>query len=330
MLKQSMGIAALLCTCSAASAETLTVAGVYAAKADIAPDIHTIAVEGFGGDAGQELSFLLTDLLQDVDVTEEPWFSFVPAATLAQIGSIEKQDSRILAGVEPSGAHSPQSIAVLRGTARSQTNDYETSSKKVKSCVEKEDGKCVERIVEVYECRDLTVSYSPSLRLIASDGALLYENSDYREATQTYCEDEDRIPDPGNMLASLAAQYAYSVRLEMAPQFRAERFRILESRKGLSKADRRKFKDAVRLTKSDPSAACQEFIKLESDNSKHVSILFNIGLCHESQDDLGDAREYYLRALSYEPGKNIALASLARIESRLAAERQISDHLNTR
>jgi hypothetical protein len=330
MLKQSIGIVALFCTCSAASAETLTVAGVYAAKAEIDPDIHTIAVEGFGGDAGQELSFLLNDLLESVEVTAEPWYSIVPAATLAGMRAIDVQSSGGPDEDESTRKHFSFSIAVLRGTARSAVNDYQTSPKKVKSCAEREDGKCVERRVDVYECRNLTVSYSPSLRLIASNGKLLYENSDYKDATQTYCDDKDLTPDPTEMLASLSAQYAYAVRLEMAPQFREENFRILENRKGLSKADQRRFKEAVRLTKSDTFAACQEFINLETENPKHVSVLFNIGLCHESEGHLGVAHEYYLRTLSSEPAKNIALASLDRIKSRLDARRQISDHLHAR
>lgn len=327
-MKNIICAAAILCSCSVVKAETLPVAGVYASGTGMDAEIHTIAVEGFGGDAGPELSFLFTDLLAEVEIHGKNWFSIVPAATLSNhllgIGHIQAGDGDGAARVEDQLS----TVAVLSGTARSQVNDYSISPKKVKTCAKKVAKKCVERVVEVYECRNMTVGYTASLRIVAPNGDLLYQNSNYLEAAQSYCEDEDRIPDADQMLGSLAAQYSYAARLDLAPQYRETKFRILERRNGLSKDDARSFKDAIRLTKTDPLGACSAFGGLEASNPNQLSVLFNIGLCREGKGDLTAAREYYLRALSVEPRRSVAQAGLARIESRIQAERQVMDHFD--
>ena len=321
-MKKVIGIAALICAGSVAQAETLPVEGVFAGEANIDARVQTIAFEGFGGDAGPELSFLLSDILSVVEIEGQQWFSIVPAATLNELHAADAD----LHGGDNEGAGI---TAVLQGSARTEFWEDSAGTKEVFSCGKKERGDCVEKRKDVYDCHMLNVGYRPMLRLVASDGTLLYESNEYLKTYQKYCEDEAAAPHPEDLLGSLAVQYANSVRVDLAPQFRSGKFRILEKRKGLSPDDARSFKKAVRLTKSDPFAACMAFNELEATNRAHVSVLFNIGLCHESQGDLGMARDYYNRTLDLSSEKGEAQAGLDRVMSRLIAKHQVSEHFSS-
>jgi hypothetical protein len=320
MMKRFIGICALICAGSAVQAETLPVEGVFAGEANIDARVQTIALEGFGGDAGPELSFLLSDILSAVEIEGQRWFSVVPAATLNELHA---------ADADLHGDYDAGLTAVLQGSVRTEFWEESAGTKEVISCGKKERGDCVEKRKDVYDCHLLSVGYRPMLRLVASDGSLLYESNEDLKTYQKHCEDEAAAPHPEDLLVSLAAQYANSVRVDLAPQFRSGKFRILEKRKGMSTEDAGRFKKAVRLTKSDPFAACLAFNELEATNQAHVSVLFNIALCHESQGDLGMARDYYNRTLDISSEKDEAQAGLDRVMSRLIARHQVSEHFSS-
>jgi len=257
-----------------------------------------------------------------VEIEGQPWFSIVPAASLNELRAADAE----LYGGDIKGAGL---TAVLQGSVRTEFWEESAGTKKVISCGRKERGDCVEKRKEVYDCHLLSVGYRPMLRLVASDGTLLYENNESLQTYQKYCEDEAAAPHPEDLLGSLAAQYANSVRVDLAPQFRSGKFRILEKRKGMSKEDARTFKKAVRLTKSDPIAACLAFNELEVTNQEHVSILFNVGLCRESQGHLQQARDYYNRTLDIDSRKGEVQAGLDRVTSRLIARHQVLEHFSS-
>lgn len=328
-MNRYLGIAALLGICPAANAETLNIAGYYAAGADVERKVETIVVEDFVGDAGPELSFLLTDQLADIEIEGRGWFSIVPESLADRYLATRTSYSGLDSDGTAKGHNFFPTVAALQGSVHTQINEYDTDAKEVEKCVKKVDGDCVKRETVTYECRVFSVGYSPSVRLTASDGTVLYRDSRYLDADQTYCMDEADTPDPYEMLESLAQSYSYAVRLDLAPHYRDEDIRILERRKGMSKPDAKRFKEAVRLTKTDPNAACLAFGELEADNQQHLSVLFNIGLCHESAGDLHASLDYYTRALEVSPKKHQAKAGLSRVISRIDAERQIVDHLSS-
>ncbi|HAU21316.1 MAG TPA: hypothetical protein DCS24_01775 [Erythrobacter sp.] len=328
-MKKIIGIAALTCACSAAQAETLEVAGVFAAEANMDARVQTIAVEGFGGDAGPELSFLLFDVLSAIEIQGQNWFSIVPAAMLADLRASETDREGESEEDKTSNKNWLGSMTLMQGSARTDFWVNSAGTKKVISCGKRENGDCVEKREDVYQCIMLNVGYRPTVRLLASDGRLLYENSEYLESYEKSCDDEVGSPSPHVLLDSLAQQYARSVRRDLAPQFRSANVLLLERRKGMSKEDARSFKEAVRLTKTDPIAACRAFETLESTNRAHVSVLFNIGLCRESEDDLGQARDYYTRTLDIDSGKDQARAGNDRVMSRMIARHQVSEHFSS-
>ena len=67
-------------------------------------------------------------------------------------------------------------------------------------------------------------------------------------------------------------------------------------------------------------------IALEAANPGDISLLFNIGLCHEGEGNLEAAADHYQSVLRIKPGKLEAVQGLDRIASRLRAERQLEMH----
>ena len=294
-------LAAIVCG-NQASAETLPVAGVYPARSEGAVGVNVIALESFGGDTGADFSFALDDALDSITIEGQDWFMVVPT-------SGDDVD------------------AVLRGSASSDVSYRRVDDKKKKGkCLEKNDkGKCVRRQTEYVRCREMQVEFRPSIRLIAVDGTELYSDRDFLAQNRRYCADEHE-PSPNSILDQMVGSYASKVRYDLAPTYRDDGIRVMESRKDMAKSDRKPFRNAVKLTKTNVGAACEAFAALEANNPNHVSVLYNIGLCAEGQGDFGRATVYYERALAIEPDKDYPTDGLRRIGDRQRANQQLDVH----
>ncbi len=304
---------------SGAMAETLPVAGIYAAGEDAAAEVRGLSIDSFGGEAGERLAFAIEDRLRTATVAGEPWFDV----------SLHSQGTNVVVIIERErdvALERAAREAVLRGTASLEVTDLAAGTKEIKECAERDaKDKCIRREPVIYKCRNRAVMLRPELRLITGDGRTVYAMRDLRRAEQRYCADEDAEPSTEDMIDDLIADIAAQVRFDLVPVERAEDVRVLESRKGIAKEDRDAFRAAVKLVNRDPFAACQAFAALEATNPQDVSVLFNIGLCRESEGYLGAAEDYYAQVLAI-GSKDYALAGMDRIASRYRAQRQMAVH----
>ncbi len=283
-----------------AAAEVIAAGGYSPATSDAGLGIETIAVERMDGTEGSKVAFELKEALDGLRLDDEQWFEIVPT-------SAEYFD------------------ATFRGSADSNSSITELDDKKVTTCAEKDDdGDCIRNKVSYYSCSSYEVSLRYDIELIGSDGLVLYSVRDEDSSSTDYCTDEDSRPSIQRMTDRLAEALATRTRWALAPRFFRSDYRLLERRKGLEKADRKLFKQGLKLTKSNVEAACEVFEGLEATNPQHVSVLFNIGLCHESRRDFALAETYYARAESIEPGKWMTSESLERVAKRIRAEEQFA------
>ncbi len=295
---------ALVVSASAAPlhAETLPVAGIYPAQSDAAAALNVIAVENFGGDKGASLSFEISDRLEGVTINQERYFSIVPTSG----GDVD---------------------AVLRGSAATEVSEIQLDDRKVTKCKKRDkDRKCIDERVTYYECWQINVSLRSDVRLISVNGNELHRYREPLARSEQYCDDDYSTPSVDELASAMVAQVASNIRYDLAPVYRNQGIRVLENRKGMSRDDKRSFRNAVRLTKTDVTAACSGFEALEPGNPQHVSVLFNVGLCAEGQGELEKAAEYYRRALAAEPGKDYPTRGMRRIEDRYRADRQLAAH----
>ena len=298
-LKRVVAACAALCA-AAAGAETLPVGGVYPAGSDAAAALGSIAVERFGGTDGQQLGIAVADKLRAVTIDGEPYFRIVPARSSSEVD------------------------AVLQGTATAEVGRRDAGTREDEVCVERdEDRKCVRREKQKIPCWNQVVRLDASVRLVAIEGDLLHAFDRGDEQSQRYCEGDSR-PSSEGMVRQLVTRYADGLRGELAPIQRFEDVRVMESRDDLSRADGRAFREAVRLTKTDGGAACAAWSALEEANPSHVGVLFNLGLCAESEGRLDDAYRYYERALAVDDDSNYAGQGVRRIEDRRRADEQLA------
>jgi hypothetical protein len=285
-----------------AGAETLPVSGVYPAENDAAAALQTIVIEPFGGSDGQAVGILIGDRLREVQFGGRSYFRVVP------------------------GGAGGRAEAVLQGTATAEISRRDAEPREKEVCVERDDkDKCVRKEKQKTPCWDVVARLVPAVRLIGRNGERLYALDEPQEQAQRYCRGEDR-PSGEGLVRGLAARVAARVRAALAPVERAEEFRVMESRKGLAKADDGAFKEAVRLTKRDRSAAGSAWAALEPHNPDHASLLFDLGLCAESAGRLDEAEAYYNRALAADRGASYAKDGLNRLSDRARADAQLKAH----
>jgi len=301
-LRAALAVSACLFAVHAANAETLPVRGVYPAMNDEAAALNTIAIEAFGGVDGQAIGIAAGDMLRAVRVEGEPWFRIVPASA--------RMDSD----------------AVLQGTANAESWRRDSGTREVERCVERDENRdCIREEKRQIPCWDTVVRLEPRIRLVAGDGRLIHAKDEGREASRRFCRDDDP-PSVESMISELVDGIAQQLRFDLAPVDRLEDIRVMESRDGLQGEDRNAFREAVRLTKSDRAAACAQWEALEPANPENVSVLFNLGLCAESADELGQAESYYRRALMSSSRADYPNQGLARIEARHRAASQLDAH----
>jgi len=301
-LRAALAVSACLFAMHAANAETLPVRGVYPAANDEAAALDTIAIEAFGGVDGQAIGIAAGDILRAVSVAGEPWFRIVPASA--------RMDAD----------------AVLQGTANAESWRRDSGTREVERCVERDENRdCIREEKRQIPCWDTVVRLEPRIRLVAAEGQLIHAMDAGRETARRYCRDDDP-PSRESMISELVDQIAQQLRYDLAPTDRLEDIRVMESRDGLQGDDRNAFREAVRLTKSDRAAACAQWEALEPANPENVSVLFNLGLCAESADELGQAESYYRRALMSSSRADYPNQGLARIEARHRAASQLDAH----
>lgn len=307
----------------AVQAETLPVEGIYAAATDAPSRVHTISIAGFAGRGGERVAFAIDSALRGAVIEGEPWFAVTFSAP--QFGDSYRYDR----DADPATWRGGEE-AVMRGIADVEVRDTDSGTKQIEECAVRDDrGKCTEKRKVNVPCRARNVTLRPEVRLVARGGDLLYAKSDTLTVSRRFCKDENATPSVDSMIEELADRFAAGVRTDVAPQFRSEDIRVLESRSGIVKTDHDAFRTALRLTKSDVPASCQAFAALEPNNPRDITVLFNIGLCRESAGDLEAAAQIYETVLSISPRKVEPQQGLERIASRLRAERQLALHQTT-
>lgn len=303
---------------SAVQAETLDVGGVYAANIDLPGNVETIVIDTIRGEVGADSEIAIQQVLGSAAIDGALYYRVLRADAPMTGASVTVGDQESVRS-----ALAPD--AILSGTVRADVIERRIEPRINSECVERNDkGKCTRREEFPIPCRELTVQIMPRLLMVSDAGEQLYANREGLSQTLRYCRDDAVIPSPLDIGDALIDELALNIRFDLAPVERFEGIRVMESRKDLAREDRDAFRNAVRLTKDDQGAACDAFADLEAGNPMQVSLLFNIGLCHEARGELDTARTYYQRAIAVSPGRNSPTQGLNRIASRERAAIQMA------
>lgn len=284
-------------------AEVLSISYVMPAGSDRAAAMQSIRVEPLGGLDGEALALRIEDQLRGASVDGAPYF-------------------RIFSGP---GASADEGI--LRGTA---TTDLTTEryTEERERCVKDKDGACTDA-KEKYKvkCQRRRFDLAVMLRLLARDGDVVWTYDSPETYRDSGCEDSSTALRNGNdIVRDLTMRVGRTVRGALAPSLRWESVRVNENRKGLTGADAARFKQAVRLTKTDPSAACAGWEGLAEGNPAHIPLLFNRALCMESQGKRDQAKMLYDQIVAIDPREPATRQGLVRLELDMLGQHQIAAH----
>lgn len=303
-----LSISALASALSAvpARAEVLQVFGLIPARSDRLAALRSIVVDGFGGSEGAAMTIRVEDMLRAISLDGGPYFRVLPAATASGGGD-----------------------ALLRGTADADIQ-FQRFTEQREACAEKDgDGKCLRKEQREFKCSRRRITLQVSLRVVQGDGTLIHSDDAPEQAEQTACEEDEQPPrSRGDVIRDLIGRYAERLRPDFAPRFTDALIRVDENRKGLAKGDAERFRQAIRLTKTDPRAACATWAQVGAANPAHVPTQFNLALCDEARGEGGAraAQAGYLRVLDLAPKNSSAAAGLGRLDRSAQARAQLAAH----
>lgn len=305
---------AIVLTCAAlagalaavpARAEVLQVFGLIPARNDRLAELRAIVVDSFGGSEGAALTIRIEDMLREQSVDGSKFFRVLPAATA-------------------SGGD-----ALMRGTADADVQ-FKRYIEKREQCAEKDgDGKCLRKEQREVKCSKRRIELGVALRVVLPDGTLIHSDDTPEAIEDSSCEDQDQQPrSRQDVIRSLIARYVDRMRGDFVPRHTDALVRVDENRKGLAKPDADRFRQAVRLTKTDPRAACQVWSGLGAANPAHVPSAFNLALRAESRgaDGAKEAEKRYLAVLDLAGKYPAAAAGLARLDDTAHARAQLAAH----
>ena len=269
-------------------------------------ELRSVAVEPLGGNEGAAATLRIEDMLRGVSLDGSPFFRVLDASA------------------------AERAEGLLRGTATSDLR-FTRFTEEREECAKKDEAdKCIEQKKVKIACSRRYVDLALTLRMVRIDGTLIHtdERTDTREAKS--CEGDSQPPRARHeVVRDQIRVLVDAMRLDYAPRFRDETVRVDENRKGLSKPDAARFKDAVRLTKKDTAAACTLWRAVGAANPAHVPTLFNMALCDEHQGRREAATAGYRAVLALAPRTYAASSGISRIDQEARSRAQIAAHNGT-
>jgi len=281
-----------------ALAETLTSTGMFPAAAREAAMLRSIAVDRLGGRDGQQVGMAIERALGRPDNRGRPWFEMVYGGRRGGGNADGTLSGAVSSGVEDSYYKKPEKRCIGRDA----------------------DKKCIKEEEVQVNCTRRVANLTADLRIVRSDGRIVYNAAKPLRQEITWCQGQNPSRTAEEMIASMVGEVAEGVRGDTVPRVETYRIRILESNKGVPKDLTKRFKDVVKLTQRNPVQACREWAALNEAVPNHPSIVFNLGLCAESANDLQAALNWYRAAIPLLGRNNDGSEGLNRVQRRMIAD----------
>lgn len=252
----------------AAHAESVKMHGKFAAPVREVGMLRSISVDRFSGSR------------------DAPVFEAALERALASAGHFEMFSGR-------RGRDSAEGLVSGNVSSSVSGSDYK---KKVKSCAERKDGKCVREEEKEVLCRLRTISVDADVRVTDGRGRLLFSGARPFREERRWCPGETPPGSADERISAALGDIAEGLRMEFAPHRADYSVRFRESTRNLPKELVRGFRDTVKLTQRDLKAACASWKAMDVQAPNHPSVVFDLGLCAEAARDYRGALAYYERA----------------------------------
>jgi hypothetical protein len=281
-----------------AGAETLRVEGVFAAQAREASLLPTIGVGPFAGPDGAELADAIERRLAKLGADGLPHVRLIPPALR------------------------PDGMLTGRTGVQVASSDYREGRER---CAERKDGKCVRKERYSVACVRRTIALRADLEVRRRTGALPYSATKTRDDRADWCEDGGVATSVEGTVGGMIESIAAEVQHDLAPHAEDYTVRVIETRDGLPPDAAARFRQAVKLTKHDPAAACAAFADIDRMTPDHGATTFNLALCAEAAGRYREAADRYARARLFAPAAGGEVSKgLARVAALAAGAQDVA------
>jgi hypothetical protein len=287
-----------------ANAENLQISTLHPAKVPAALNARTVAVTQFGGSEGialQNAVELELRRMRDEGVVN---FRIVP------------YDRR------------SRPDLVISGNGITNIKEYGVIEDR-KECIERDTkGKCVTKGKVPVKCLRRDIKFTGSIDVTRGDDRrqLAYWETPM-SSSRDFCKDGNIPPLTGSERDAISnwVQSATEKLSGLAPRFVREEIGLLEDKDGLSPDNAARFKTALKLTKSNPSAACAIWQEIDAAQPGHLSTTYNVGLCHEQARRFGEANTYYAKVQRMGQKRSKINSALERLEINKRGEAELAE-----
>lgn len=284
-------------------AETLPIEGVYPAGNDQLAALNSMALGPFTRSDGEALSIALEQKLGEVRVRGANFFTLVPF--------------RAKGGAD----------GTITGSAANSTDTRSEQARRQECAYTDANDKCKQwRWVNI-SCTRRIVTLSYSLIVEGRRRERHFVRASTAVDSLLICPDSGEAPPVEVVVGYLIGKVATELRLQFAPLEVRDDVRVKEGVEGLQNNAKKKFKEAIRLTKRNVPSACTLWAEVDQLVPDHAPTLFNMGLCAESRRDYNGAEALYRRVFELNRSERYAIEAIERLERRRRAERQIAAHL---
>ncbi len=303
-----------------------------------------IAVLPFTGPGGQNFASELEAVLANIYIHDKQYFTLVDRTAidktmnelqLSLSGAIdEKTAARVgkMVGAE----------AIYTGLISLSDCSDSFYKQQRRSCTKREilydksgnarEGKCLRWRTYNVTCNKRTANFNCSPKLIdVTTGRILYSRNILGVAWAAGCEDSNPIPGKAELIGRAKHDALSQFRLDVAPSPVTRSIELMSSKKGItSKEAKEKLKNGIAYAgKERMDAACELWEEARRLEPEVPSILYNLGVCAESQGDFARALDFYRKADKAlgNPDDNIN-AALKRVTAALKSKEKLEEQLS--
>lgn len=300
-----------------------------------ASHFRTVALLPFHGDTGGNFSAEVEDNLKGVAIGQNPYFTMADKHKVA-VTAMAYPESRLVDpdvdAVRAIGARLDVQ-AVITGKLVSTVNERTTREHRTICRKTAEDGGCTLWGETDISCiqREARVIFSPRMVAVAT-GKTVYSGELRGESGTLVCADNStRHLDRETLIDRAEEQAIRTFRRDIAPYFVADELPVMDSSSGIPSGEGRDlFVQGVLLAEQgEGKRACQLWKKAEPFAPEAPGLVFNLGVCAESDGNLEQALSRYQKVAALrEPPDGMVADAQKRIRneldwrSRLAADSQ--------
>ncbi|MBK8629599.1 MAG: hypothetical protein IPN84_05175 [Sphingomonadales bacterium] len=279
-----------------AHADALVVAGYFSAPRPETMALRSLAIDRIEGSEGSSMALTLEEALGDISVNNQPWFRILSRR----------------AGGQPDG--------LISGRAHAAVDERAISQQRAVCVEESQSGQCLRKEEQAVSCTRRILNVTITLRIADTrDGRLVYSHSKPKREEVTLCPEDEARDTEEEIVFRMIKAAADAVRQDLSPIYARQKIKLPEKRLVLPPEQDGRYRTALKMAKSSPHLACQQFRILNAEAPSEAAFLYAVGLCAEQEGNLNAALNLYQSSqLLTHP--DLIRAALSRVQGRIAMQ----------